>query len=238
MNIRTLLLLSFLFLFNTSYGQSSLEDKFLSYTVDLKTQDLRLFYKDENNRPYRSIQQLKVSMDQKGTPLVFAMNGGMYMEGNIPLGLYIESGKLIRPLNSRSGSGNFYMKPNGVFYFTTDGKAYIKTTSAYTYSSKIRYATQSGPMLVIDGQIHPSFSEKSTNVNLRNGVGILPDGKLLFVISKTLVSFYEMASYFKEKGCKNALYLDGAVSKMYLPSANWIETGGDFGVMIGELKKK
>jgi len=220
------------------FAQTDLESKFIKYIVDPKKQDLRFFYKDEKNQAYRSIQQLKTSLERKGEKLLFAMNGGMYMEGNIPLGLYIESGKSIRPLNTRSASGNFYMKPNGVFYITSDGKAVITTTPSYKYSSSIRFATQSGPMLLIDGMIHPDFNEKSSNINIRNGVGILPNGNVLFVLSKSFVTFYEMASYFKTLGCKNALYLDGAVSRMYLPSANWADTVGDFGVIIGEVQKK
>jgi len=220
------------------FAQTDLESKFIKYIVDPKKQDLRFFYKDEKNQAYRSIQQLKTSLERKGEKLLFAMNGGMYMEGNIPLGLYIEKGKSIRPLNTRSATGNFYMKPNGVFYITSDGKAFITTTPTYKYSSSIQFATQSGPMLLIEGKIHPDFNEKSSNINIRNGVGILPNGNVLFVLSKSFVTFYEMASYFKTLGCKNALYLDGAVSRMYLPSANWADTDGDFGVIIGEVQKK
>lgn len=233
-----LLFLASLLSTNPCFTQSSLEDKFIKYIVDPKKQDLRFFYKDEKNQAYRSIQQLKTSLEKKGEKLLFAMNGGMYMEGNIPLGLYIESGRTIRALNTRSASGNFYMKPNGVFYISSDGKAVITTTPSYKYNSSIRFATQSGPMLLIDGKIHPDFNEKSNNINIRNGVGVLPDGKSVFVLSKTFVTFYEMATYFKTLGCKNALYLDGAVSRMYLPSANWTDTDGDFGVIIGEVQKK
>jgi uncharacterized protein YigE (DUF2233 family) len=31
------------------------------------------------------------------------------------------------------------------------------------------------------------------------------------------------------------LYLDGFVSRMYLPAENWLQTDGDFGVMIGAV---
>lgn len=238
MKLLLLLLLSSLLSTNPGFTQSSLEDKFINYIIDPKKQDLRFFYKDGKNQAYRSIQQLKTSLEKKGEKLLFAMNGGMYMEGNIPLGLYIEAGKLIRPLNNRSATGNFYMKPNGVFYINSDGKAIITTTPSYKYNSSIRFATQSGPMLLIDGKIHPDFNEKSANINIRNGVGILPNGNVVCVLSKSFVTFFEMATYFKTLGCKNALYLDGSVSRMYLPSSNWIQTDGDFGVIIGEVQKK
>ena len=92
--------------------------------------------------------------------------------------------------------------------------------------------SQSGPMLVIDGQIHPAFKEGSTNLNIRNGVGILPGNKVIFAMSKTEIKFYDFANYFKTTGCKNALYLDGLVSRTYLPSKDWIQTDGNFGVII------
>ena len=88
------------------------------------------------------------------------MNGGMYKTDNSPLGLFIESTKVLTTLNTRSANGNFYLKPNGVFYITTDNQATICKTENFTINPKIKYATQSGPMLVINGQIHPAFKER------------------------------------------------------------------------------
>ena len=89
-------------------------------------------------------------------------------------------------------------------------------------------------MLVIDSVMHSKFMKGSKNLNIRNGVGILPDGKVLFAMSKKKINFYDFASYFMSLGCKNALYLDGAVSKTYLPEKNWVTKGGNFGVIISE----
>lgn len=127
----------------------------------------------------------------------------------------------------------FYLKPNGVFYITTDDVALVCKSTDFANNGNIKYATQSGPMLVIDGQIHPAFKENSTHLNIRNGVGILPDNKVLFAMSKKEISFYDFAKYFQNLGCKNALYLDGFVSGIYLPSKNWRQTDGDFGVITG-----
>jgi uncharacterized protein YigE (DUF2233 family) len=93
-------------------------------------------------------------------------------------------------------------------------------------------------MLVIDGKIHAAFTKGSSNVNIRNGVGILPDNKIIFAMSKKEISFYDFANYFKSMGCKNALYLDGFVSRTYLPEQSWIQTDGNFGVMIGVTANK
>ena len=215
-----------------------LEDdaKFVDYRIDLKKQQLKFYWKDNNNQPFRSIQNLKDWLDARGQKLLFAMNGGMYKTDNSPLGLFVDSTKVVTRLNTRSASGNFYLKPNGVFYITTDNKATICKTEDYRSNTKIKYATQSGPMLVINGQIHSAFTKGSTNLNIRNGVGVLSNGQLLFVMSKTGINFYDFADYFKKAGCKNALYLDGFVSRTYLPAKNVIQTDGDFGVIIGETQ--
>jgi uncharacterized protein YigE (DUF2233 family) len=209
------------------------DNQFVSYTVDPKKQDLQLFWKDEKNEVFKSIRNLELWLNKKNRKLVFAMNGGMYETGNSPKGLYIEKQVVLSPLDTSSGTGNFFLKPNGVYYITIDNTPVIATTDNFHDSGKIKYATQSGPMLVINGQIHPAFNEGSKNRNIRNGVGILPDNKVVFAMSKSEINFYDFANFFKKMGCKNALYLDGLVSKTYLPEKNWRQTDGDFGVIIG-----
>ena len=88
-------------------------------------------------------------------------------------------------------------------------------------------------MLVHDGQINVKLTKGSKNLNIRNGVGKLPNGNLLFAISKERINFYDFATYFKDNGCENALYLDGFVSRAYCPAQDWVQMGGKFGVIIG-----
>jgi uncharacterized protein YigE (DUF2233 family) len=214
------------------------DDQFLTYTVDLKKQDLKLFLKNEKNQNFGSIQNLKSWIEQKNLKLEFAMNGGMYKKDNSPQGLYIENQKVVSPLDTTKAAGNFYLKPNGVFYLTTQNVPKICITEKFHNDTKITYATQSGPMLVIDNEIHPDFKKGSANLNIRNGVGILPNGKVVFVLSKTPINFYDFAKYFKDLGCQNALYLDGFVSRAYVPSENWIQTDGNFGVLFAVTTKK
>jgi uncharacterized protein YigE (DUF2233 family) len=213
------------------------EDEILSYTIDPKSSNLKLYWKDDQGKILRSIQNLKTYLENKDLHLLFALNGGMYKEDNSPLGLFIQDQKKLSSINTYEGNGNFYLKPNGVFYITTDKKAEVCKTIDFVDSEKIQYATQSGPMLLIDGEIHPVFKKGSSNLNIRNGVGILPDGKIVFAISKKEINFYDFASYFKNLGCKNALYLDGFVSRMYLPEKKWKQTDGNFGVIIGVTDK-
>lgn len=212
------------------------QDTFISYTANPKTENICLYYKDNSGKRIGTLGNLKTHVEKQGKKLLFGMNSGMFMEDFSPVGLFIENGKTLQKLNTRSAGGNFYMKPNGVFFITKQGKAGVSTSEDFK-PNNVQYATQSGPMLVVNGQLHPDFKEGSANVNIRNGVGILPDGKVLFAMSKTEINFYDFAQFFKNKGCKNALYLDGFVSRTYAPSQNWVQTDGNFGVMIGVIKK-
>ena len=213
------------------------DDDILSYIVDPTTQELHFYWKDAEGRNYTSFKRLKTSLEKQHKELVFAMNGGMYRKDLSPQGLYIEEGVNKNKIDTmKNGYGNFYMQPNGVFYLTEGGKAVVCTSDGFHDDGTIRYATQSGPMLVINGDIHSTFINGSTNVHIRNGVGILPDGRILFALSKKKINFYDFATFFKQQGCKNALYLDGFVSRAYLPSKDWIQLDGNFGVIIGEIK--
>lgn len=230
-SICTLLLTAVTFAFNTD------DNRFITYTTG--ADKISMYWKDKNGFALRSIAGLKKYVDDQQEDLLFAMNGGMYKTDNSPLGLYVENGQTFMPLNEAKEpgvTGNFYMKPNGVFYITMKNQAVICKTEQFDKKAKIKYATQSGPMLLIEGHIHPAFKRGSKNLNIRNGVGILPDGKVLFAMSKEGINFYDFALYFKSMGCMNALYLDGYVSRTYLPEKNWVQTDGNFGVMIGVTK--
>jgi uncharacterized protein YigE (DUF2233 family) len=214
------------------------DERFVEYIVDPKKQSLQLYWKDDKNERFGSIQNLKSWFEKNKKNLVFAMNGGMYKPGGAPQGLYIEKGTLLSPLDTSTGSGNFYLKPNGVFYLFSDNSPVICKTSDFVNNGQIKYATQSGPMLVIDGEIHPAFTPGSKNLNIRNGVGITQDNKVVFAMSKKEISFYNFAAYFKNIGCRNALYLDGLVSRTYLPLKNWSQLDGGFGVIIAVTTSK
>ncbi len=215
---------------------NSFDETILAYEVDLKKQALHLFWKDNNDKPLRSIQNLKNFVESKQQTLLFAMNAGMYKSDFTPQGLYIENNKTLANIDIGSGDGNFYLKPNGVFYITNKKMAIVCKTNDFVAQKDIKYATQSGPILLENGIINPAFKEGSVNLNIRNGVGILPNNHVLFAMSKKEINFYDFAKFFQIKGCKNALYLDGFVSRTYLPEKDWKQTDGNFGVMIGLVK--
>ncbi len=244
-SFNVLIWVGLLVLFVSSYCQQEgvhipiKEDKMVQYVVDPKVQDLRLFWQDDEGEPMKGFKRLSNWLEGRGEELVFAMNGGMFLKDYSPQGLYVEEGVMRKTTDTiQSAYGNFYLQPNGIFFLTHDGKGGVLATKDFEYGQHIRFATQSGPMLVIDGALHHKFIKGSSSLHIRNGVGILPDGKVLFAMSKEKVNFYDFASFFKYKGCQNALYLDGFVSRTYLPAQKWTQMDGRFGVMIGEVKNK
>lgn len=193
------------------------------FTVDPGRADIQLFTKrDTGVYDFNTVQQYYAD---HGDSMIFAMNGGMYMADRRPLGLCVVDGQTLRKLNTSQGnghSGNFYdLPPNGVFALDEKRKAYVVRTNQYeqlTETTQVMTATQSGPMLVYDNTINTGFGVNSKNLNIRNGVGVNALGQVVFVISDEAVNFYDLATLFRDSlQCSNALYLDGYVSRMYLP---------------------
>jgi uncharacterized protein YigE (DUF2233 family) len=216
--------------FNAASAQTVSDERMLAYSVDLKKQSVEFYWKDDSGALFGNFQRLKDWLGGRHRRLVFAMNGGMFKADRSPVGLFIQRDIVLAPLDTSSGEGNFYLKPNGVLYITREKKAVICSTG--DFGGPAEWATQSGPMLLIKGAIHPRFTKGSSNVNIRNGVGVMADGRLLFAMSKTPINFYDLAEFFKEQGCQDALYLDGFVSRTWLPDKNWEQKDGDLGVMI------
>lgn len=209
------------------------ENDFVIFTVNPQVENISFYWKDNDGRILKSIDNLKKYVEREDKNLKFAMNGGMFEKNNLPKGLYIEDFKILNTIDTLSGEGNFYLNPNAIFYLTKNNDAELIETEKFKYNSNIKYATQSGPMLLINNKINPIFKKDSKNLNIRNGVGLLKDGKVVFMMSKKEINFYNFAYQFKELGCTKALYLDGFVSRSYYPKGNWIQKDGDFGVMIG-----
>lgn len=201
--------------------------------VDPRREPITLHWKDEQGKVIGNIGALRAMLLGRDEQLAFAMNGGMYDRDQAPVGLYIEEGRMLNRIDRRTERrGNFYMQPNGVFGIRMDGSAFVIRTSEMQDMLNVRYATQSGPMLITGGIINKNFTPGSKNLQIRNGVGIRRDGHVVFAISRTPVNFHDFATWFKEQGCDHALYLDGAVSKAYIPEAGMDGLDGELGVLI------
>lgn len=183
-------------------------------------QNLKFYWKRPDGTPYKTLSALKTAVEAGGDELAFATNGGIYSAQFTPLGLYIENGRRYYILNKVKGGGNFFLLPNGVFYLTARG-AHVVETADYSPKEPVTNAVQSGPMLVIDGKLHPRFIPGYHSRYIRSGVGIDGDGRVVFAISNAPVNFHDFGSFFKDRlACANALYLDGRISQMYAPVLN------------------
>ena len=213
----------------------------LYHTYECLPTDVGIFWANSNGVPFRTFNSLHSNLVARGYQVKFMMNGGIFDEGGVPTGLLIEDGIVRREINLRDAKGNFYLKPNGVFYLDASG-AHIVDSSKYI-SQHIRpvFAIQSGPLLLNNGIIHKDFNPASSNRLHRNGVGILPDGNVLFVESEMfqprLPTLYDFAQFFRESGCKGALFLDGDISQhIVLPSTNTLHSN-HFGSIIAVFTK-
>ena len=199
-------------------------------------QDLRLFLRGADGQVYGSFTRIESALEPRGERLVFAMNAGMFHLDRAPVGLYREDGATEGRLVTRAGPGNFGMLPNGVFCIHPDGDFAIVESRQYDAAPpECRYATQSGPMLVIAGALHPRFLPESTSAHLRNGVGVSDDGqRAVFVISDDPVTFHRFARFFRDGlGMNQALYLDGSVSRLYAPELERADWGVPMGPVVG-----
>ena len=167
----------------------------------------------------RRLAELEASLGPRANRVAFAMNAGMYNEDGRPIGLAIVDGKQKRAINRRKGGGNFHLMPNGVFQVHEDGRSEVVTSEKWKPAPSIWLATQSGPMLVIDGKLHPAFDRDGASRHIRNGVGIGPRGEPLFVISDDAVSLGKFARFYRDRlKARNALFFDGAVSALWDPA--------------------
>lgn len=225
---------------NRAYRVKHNTNSFDCYEVDLYSSKLGFFLKDDKGKSILSLSKLSKLLGKNENIMVFATNAGMYNKDYNPQGLFIEKRTVVTKIDKRTGLyGNFYLQPNGIFFIDSCQNAGIIRTDLYTkeLERSLEFATQSGPLLVIDDLINSIFKSDSENLNIRNGVGINVDGKVIFVISNEKVSFYNFAKFFKEKlKCPNALYLDGAISETFLPELGRFQFGGLFGPLIAVYK--
>jgi len=212
-----------------------------SYTiceVDATREEIRLFLKDETGKLLGQFFAVDAGLKAQGQRLGFAMNAGMYHEDRSPVGHYRENGTELMRVIPNAGPGNFGMLPNGVFCVRAGRADVIETRRFLREAPDCVQATQSGPMLVIDGALHPRFLRDSDSRFLRNGVATSADGgRAVFVISNERVTFYEMASFVRDAlKLPQALYFDGNVSRLYAPGLGRADAGFLLGPIVGVVE--
>jgi len=211
---------------------------YLVCETDPKHFSIELFWKNKDGELYRSLHNLRSAEQASGRIMLFGMNAGMYHPDLAPVGLYVERGEQITSAKTGAGTGNFSMQPNGIFYLSGN-RAGVRATKDYLKRTpRVDFATQSGPMLVIDGKLHPKFQPDSASRKIRDGVGVRADGVVVFAISNDVVTFHEFARLFRDElGCPNALFLDGSISSLYAPAIGRNDDFWNLGPMIGVFRK-
>ena len=208
--------------------------RFTVCRVNVCKERLQLFHRDESGQPFKRFDRLASWLESRGQKLVFAMNAGMYHEDFSAVGLFVSGGRQAVPLNTANGSGNFFLKPNGVFAVTEAGACVLESSEYLRLRDEgVILATQSGPLLVRSGKLHPALNADSESRLLRNGVGVSSPDVALFVISEAPVNFYEFATLFRDKlHCPDALFLDGVISSLHASELKRSDHRIDLGPII------
>ncbi|MCY4304616.1 MAG: phosphodiester glycosidase family protein [Aestuariivita sp.] len=208
--------------------------------VNADQDEIKLFHTDpRSNKPFGSFKNLQEFLAPQHIELQMAMNAGMYHHDLSPVGLFIENGQTQNHIVTLAGPGNFGMLPNGVFCIQKERATVIESRQFVQQQMICDFATQSGPMLVIDGMLHPRFLENSNSLFRRNGVGTSHNGQIIFfAISEQPINFYTFGTLFRDVlNVQQALYFDGKVSRLFAPMHNRNDLGPWMGPIVGVIKK-
>ena len=185
--------------------------------------------------PFRSFAAFSASRGANDAPVVFAVNGGMFDADGKPIGYFVERSERGHALSRSDGPGNFHMKPNGVFFGDAAGDWRVLDSENFYHEviDRPQFGTQSGPMLLIDGEQHPDIAADGDSLKVRNGVGVDAQGRAHFVLSAEPVSFGRLARYYRDQvGATDALFLDGQVSQLWDPARGRMDNGVPIGPII------
>jgi uncharacterized protein YigE (DUF2233 family) len=241
-------ILGFLLLFSgTCFAEAKIfrmeDDTFR--IVRSEPEQVRMAWRDASEKPLFSMKRAHTVFAKEGRVRMM-MNGGIFEPRHVPSGLYVEDGEPLAPLNLKDGKGNFYLKPNGIFWVreTPEGmNAGVVTSREFSKweaekQSSVKWAVQSGPLLLRNGKKHPAFNQDSSSRLLRNGIGVTKNGEVVAVITEgaAMVNLWTFAECFRRLGCENALYLDGTISQMKLNPAPQVK-GHGFATFIAFLNE-
>lgn len=208
--------------------------------VDLRRAEVHLYLDDERGARIGTFGRLRALLRRRGVELLAATNAGIFEPGFLPTGLHIERGATLRALNLDRGEGNFFTQPNGVFFIAQGGAAIAESSAFARRGAQALEATQSGPLLLLDGKIPAGISPRSRHRKLRSGVCVIDAQKVALGISRAEVTFHQLARMFAQAlSCRSALYLDGTISGLHAPQLHRAdEDRGPFAGIIGVVPRR
>jgi uncharacterized protein YigE (DUF2233 family) len=212
--------------------------RFEVVTLDLRSVSLGMQWKDAQGQPFKTFQRLGTELSKGNRRVLAVINAGIFDTSYRPLGLHVQRGRVLHQLNARErGYGNFYLQPNGIFMIGPSGARVLSTTVYQREQPRTLEATQSGPMLVVNGALHPAFRQGSANRIVRNGVGVESANRVHLVLAVDAVNFYDFARFMRDGlKCQNALYLDGNISSLNVPGTE-VAGDGEFAGMLTVLAR-
>jgi uncharacterized protein YigE (DUF2233 family) len=222
--------------------------KYKMYVYDRIKDSLSLSFDlvDSNNNHFTTFDNYRKYLNKSKYEPLMITNAGMFSSNQDPQGLFINKSRNLCFETDTSHpitDGNFYLMPNGILYIDSLNHPKIISTDDFVANNidihTLKFATQSGPMLLRNGNKNPNLKDRSNNKKIRSGVGVFEDNKLVFICSDGPENFWLFTQLFQDLfDCKNVLFLDGAISGMYLKDVDESDRGGFYGPMISVSKKK
>lgn len=226
------------------------DNSFIAFIADPKKHSLRIHGQGESiigerKVPFNTLSSIQKKLALEQQDVLMLTNGGMFTNSYNAEGLLIIDSQEISAIDTGNSEQflNFYFKPNGIFYIEND-EFKISETMNFLQACAAGdinpvFATQSGPMLLLDDKIHDGFNQDSQSKKIRSGVGVLDNGKAIFIVSQTELTFYDFANLFQSLfSVKDALFLDGAISKIYVKDLIGSGMGHKFGPIVSVSAKK
>jgi uncharacterized protein YigE (DUF2233 family) len=213
------------------------QNAYIVCELDQKRHRIALFLDDPNGEAFGGLSALDRHLRATGQRPLFLMNAGMYHADLSPVGLYVEEGRERRRLSTGGGPGNFHLRPNGVLFVAGGRVSVLETREYQRRKPAAEFATQSGPMLVINGRLHPRFSDDSDSLKVRNGVGVAGE-RVVFALSREGVTFAAFARLFRDRlRTPNALFLDGGSVPSLLSPAHTSLSFRSLGPIVGAFER-
>ena len=196
--------------------------EFVVARADMRRARLRMLSRDGGAQSFADAER---ALRERGERLLLATNGGLFHDG-APIGLHVEDGRAVRPLNLDTAPppghrpGNFYYLPNAVLFQDRSGDVTIRDARRMRGRTEaVRDGLQSGPALLLDGAAHRVARPPNRGVPhaSRSAACVVNPRELLIVFAPDPTTFPQLTRFLAAQGCRDAVFLDANVPGIYAP---------------------